>query len=253
MFVVALAEMGPSEESELSAIAGEVHLTAYDLRIRVAAGLPAVVLSTADRDEASRVLQWMRDRGHGALVCDVRSVIPGTAMVPVRHFALEDDGLRADRASPDVLPYRQMRVLVHVAHTEQLRVVGHELVYVSPRQGVRRQETVTQEHDSTQSLYIFRGDGERPFILRERDAHYGALGAAAGPVQHLNFLATIAALRRRRASIGLLRRSPRRAPALPHALRPELRAPRGRLLAVGGPRRRPRGAPPRRVGLPEGR
>jgi hypothetical protein len=68
---------------------------------------------------------------------------------------------------------------------------------VNPRRGVRRIETLTNEHDFPQSLYIFRGDGETPWILHEREAHYAPIGAGEGPVQHVNFLGAIRALRAR--------------------------------------------------------
>jgi hypothetical protein len=37
-------------------------------------------------------------------------------MVRVRHFILDDVGLRAERGSPDVLPYGAILALVQAAH-----------------------------------------------------------------------------------------------------------------------------------------
>ena len=125
---------------------------------------------------AAAAWQVVRSRGHGALLVDLRDVVPGTSMLPVRRFVLEGEGLRADQNAPEVLPYRRMQVLVHVAHSEVRQIIGHEMVYVGPREGVQRRETVTQEHDAHESLYIFRNDGGQPWIVRERDAHYAALG-----------------------------------------------------------------------------
>jgi len=167
------------------------------VRMRLAAGLPAVLMTTADGDAAHAAARAIAARGHGALVCDTRDVVPGPSMIPVRHFVLGEDALRAERAEPDELPYRRMRVLVHVAHREIRHVIGHEMVYVGPREGVARREVVSDEHDSPHSLYIFPSDGTTPWIVREREAHYAALGAAVGPSRHMNFLAAIAAIRAR--------------------------------------------------------
>jgi hypothetical protein len=200
MFVVAIAELGSSSEDDAGAVAREVGANAYDVRMRLAAGLPAVVMTTADEEAAWTAARSIGGLGHGALVCDTRNVVPGPSMVAVRHFVFGEDALRADRAEPDEMPYRQIRVLVHVAHDELRNVVGHEMVYVGPREGVARREVVTGEHDSPHSLYVFASEGRTPWILREREAHYVGLGKAMGPVRHLNFLATIAAIRARAPS-----------------------------------------------------
>jgi hypothetical protein len=197
MFAVAIIELATSVEEEASVLAGEVRSSAYDLRMRLAGLLPAIVLLTSDASEANAVLRGIRLRGHGVVGCDLNRLIPSTSMVPMHHFVLDDAGMRADRESRDVLPYKSIQSLLHAAHPELHQVIGHEMVYAGPRQGMKRQETITSEHDAPQSLYVFRNDGETPWILREREAHYDALGALAGPVQHQNFLAAIHVLRAR--------------------------------------------------------
>ncbi|MDP9002927.1 MAG: hypothetical protein M3O46_22785 [Myxococcota bacterium] len=197
MFAVAIIELATSAEEEASVLASIVHASAYDLRVRLAGLMPAVVLTTPERDEAAAVLHGVRQRGHGAVGCDLRALIPSTAMVPMRHFVLEDGGMRSDRESAEVLPYSRIHALLHAAHPELHRVIGHEMVFVSPRRGVARMETITNEHAAPQSLYIFRNDEETPWIMREHEARYDAVGTVAGPVQHQNFLAAIHALRAR--------------------------------------------------------
>jgi hypothetical protein len=197
MFAVALVELATSPEEAATFLAHEVGLSPYDLRLRFAGGLPAVVLLTPHAAAAESALRAMRARGHGAVVCDLKNVVPSTSMVAMRHFAFDDEAMCADRGSPEVLPYRNIQLFVHAAHPEVHQVIDHELVYVSPREGVRRREKVTSEHENSQSLYIFRNDGEKPWILRQHDAQYAALGEAFGPVQQLNFIATIGALRAR--------------------------------------------------------
>ncbi len=197
MFAVAIVELGTPAGDEAEALAASVRLAVYDLRLRLAGPLPAIVLVTPRRDEALAVLRGLRQRGHGAVGCDLRNVVPGTAMIGIRHFVLEAAGLRADVDSSDVLPYARMQTLVHATHPEIHQVITHEQVYVGPREGTARRETITSQHDATQSLTLYRDDGATPWILREREGHYGALGPALGPVRHRNFLAVIAALRAR--------------------------------------------------------
>jgi hypothetical protein len=92
--------------------------------------------------------------------------------------------------------YRSIQSLVHAAHPELHQVIGHEMVFRG-RGGMARIETLTNEHDAQQSLYIFRNDVGLPWILREQDAHYSALGPALGFVQRQNFLVAIGMLRAR--------------------------------------------------------
>jgi hypothetical protein len=197
LFAVAIIELATSAEAEASVLAQELRANAYDLRLRLSGILPAVVVMTPDTNEAEAVLRAVRLRGHSAVACDLKCLVPSTSMVSVHHFALDDAGMRADVGAGDVLPYGAIQALVHAAHPELHRMLGYEHVYVSPRQGAVRRETMTSEHDASQSLYIFRADGETPWIMREREAHYSALGHACGPVQHQNFLAAIRALRAR--------------------------------------------------------
>jgi hypothetical protein len=197
LFAVALIELATSAEEEASVLARELGVNAYDLRLHLSGMLPAVIMTTPDADAADVVLRAVRQRGHGAVACDLRRLVPSTSMVSVRHFALDDAGMRADVGPGEVLPYGVIQAFVHAAHPELHRMLGYEHVYVSPRQGVVRRETMTSEHDASQSLYIFRADSETPWIMREREAHYAALGPGCGPVQHQNFLAAIRILRAR--------------------------------------------------------
>src|SRR5579863_9005827 len=96
VFVVALAELGTSVEDEMPALALDLGITAYEARLRLAAGLPSIVLSTQDRSFALEMLRRLRARRHGAVAFDAHAVVPASSMVAVRQFRLEPDAIELD-------------------------------------------------------------------------------------------------------------------------------------------------------------
>ncbi len=196
MHAVAVAQLGSTPAEEAEALAPEVGASSYDLRLKLAGLLPAVVLRTPDHEQAISVLLGLRRRGHGAVACDLSAVVPSTAMVAVRRFAFEPDALRADEASEERLPYADMHALIHAVH-----VTEHDLLEVhretSVRGSVSLRETMRREEAPLHALYIFPGDGGTPWILHESEARYAGLPGPRLPTQHQSFLATIRALRER--------------------------------------------------------
>src|SRR3954451_25225367 len=93
MHVVALAEIATSIEAEAAALAADLGTTAYEERLKLAAGLPAIVLTSADPAGALEPLATLPARRHGAVACDAAEVVPSHAMVPLRRFTFEPDAL----------------------------------------------------------------------------------------------------------------------------------------------------------------
>ncbi|WP_437592054.1 hypothetical protein [Sorangium sp. So ce1000] len=219
MFVVAILELATSVEAEAAALAADLGSTAYEQRLHLAAGLPAVVLTTADPAPAHALLRALRARGHGALAVDAAAVVSSGDMVPLRRGRLEPGGLVAeDPAAPGVagqpaavverLPFDDILALVRA--TQRQRVASK--VDVKERKfapgsavltgGIVMSKTVTREEtrvsdERSEVLYLFRKSGERPWLLRERSASYGWLGGKLAPSSIQNFAATIALLRQR--------------------------------------------------------
>jgi hypothetical protein len=205
--VVALVELAGPAEAEAAALAADLGTTAYEERLKLATGLPVIVLRSAEAEPAEALLAKMRTRGHGVIGCDASDVVPASAMVPMRRFAFEPDALSLPDVPGARLPWDDVLALfraMHTTHTETRTVTkarkfsaGQALL----TGGLVMTKTVASEERSEsterdQVLYVFRAGGETPWILRERGAQYTGLGAEIQPSSAQNFLTTIARLRK---------------------------------------------------------
>jgi hypothetical protein len=206
VFVVAICEPGTTLELEAQALARELGGTAYEHRLHLVGGLPAIVLTTADRELAEKTLAGLRGRGHGAVACEASAVVPSESMIDMRRFRFEADSVLADGPTPQKLPKADILALLRATHrtdvetreeikTKQLSV-GRALV----TGGLMLSKTVKREESSSSSqaqqvLYVFRASAETPWLLRERGTHFGALGSELAPSSMQNFMTTIRRLR----------------------------------------------------------
>jgi hypothetical protein len=208
MHIVAIAELATPLEAEAAALAADLGTTAYEERLNLLTGLPAVVLTTVTRADAQALVAKIRARKHRALLVDADTVVAHEAMTPMRQFALEPDRVIAGAHE---LPYGEITALLRAMH----RTSSETHTETKTRQfsagkalltgGLAFSKTVTKEEKSAvqaseQVLYIFRGDGETPWLLRERGTSYAGLGAALTVSSAQNFLATIAHLRKQAPS-----------------------------------------------------
>lgn len=205
MFVVALMELSGTVEAEAAALARDLGTTAYEERLKLVAGLPAIVLTSAERAPAQALASKMRARGQGVLAVDTASVTAAADMVEVRRFAFEPDAL-ALRDTGARLPYADILALVravHKSHTETRTETQQTKLSLGKAMltgGLSVTKKVTREERSISTdraalLYLFRGSGETPWVLHERRADYSALGPSLAPSSMQNFLAAIARLR----------------------------------------------------------
>jgi hypothetical protein len=220
MYVVAVVELGTPIEAEAAALAADLDSTAYEQRLNLVAGLPAVVLAAPDPEPARALLRKIRARGHGAVAFDARAVVPSGEMVALRRCRLDPDGLAAEdpaalgspgEPAPSIverLPFDDLLALIRATHRRRVETkaevkekkfgAGRALMTggLMLTKTVTREETrVTDERD--QVLYAFRRSGERPWLLRERSAGYGWLGDKLAPSSLQNFVATVTLLRAR--------------------------------------------------------
>lgn len=210
MHVVAILELSTSVEAEAAALAADLGTTAYEERLKLVAGLPAIVLTSAEPAPARALVAKIRTRGQGALAVDAAEVIPSGAMVDMRRFAFEADGLAlrdgAGAAAGARLPYADVLAIIRAVHrtrTETRTEVqkksfsfGRAIAtggLVMTRTNKTEEKSIAQDRDAL--LYVFRASGETPWILHERSADYSALGAALAPSSTQNFLAVTARLR----------------------------------------------------------
>ncbi|WP_437675252.1 hypothetical protein [Sorangium sp. So ce131] len=219
MFVVAIVELATSIEAEAAALAADLGSTAYEQRLHLAAGLPAVVLTTADPVQARALLRSLRGRGHGALAIDAAAVVSSGDMVPLRRGRIEPGCLVAEDpvapgaagepgAAVERLPFDDILALIRASHRQRVasKVDVKERKFAAGSAvltgGLVLSKTVTREEtrvsdERSEVLYLFRKSGDRPWLLRERSASYGWLGGAMAPSSIQNFTATVALLGQR--------------------------------------------------------
>jgi len=209
MFIFALlsghgggATVDSTAETRLAQALG---VTAYEARLTLAGGFPAVILTTADEARARAVSSTLRGAGDDAVACDGAAVVPAEEMIALDRFTVGDDAITADGNS---LPYADILCLLRAIHrsraatetktSERKFDVGKSIL----SGGLANSKVVTKtskEAAETREpvLYVFRKSGEAPWILYETKTHYEGLGAARGLTTTANFATTVNLLRER--------------------------------------------------------
>ena len=203
--VVALTSLATSIDVEAKALATDLGATPYETRMKLAPGLPAIVLSTTDPDAANRLATQLRARKHRASVCRVAAVVAAGAMVSMRNFQLDDDGLDT---GVDQLPWSDLSAIVHARtpqqtdHHETVKEKKFDIGRAVLSGGLVMSKTVKREvtthaEVSEHVLYLFRASGETPWLMREHGTNYSGLGTALDPTSLRNFTTAIAQFRKR--------------------------------------------------------
>lgn len=204
MYVLVLTEVSSATELEAERIAAELGWLAYDVRLVLAAGLPAVLHATTDRALAERLVTRFRARGTGVVLVDEATLVPSREMVAFRRFRFEAEGLRNDAG---VLPYGDLSHLLKAQHVVRREAAAADespfgddvFRRSSPHRGgleqpgPARTSRVTEHRNTV--LYCFRRSRERPWILDDSSTRYDALGADRKPTHFENFERTVARLR----------------------------------------------------------
>ena len=206
VFVVAVTELVSPVDVEAHRLAEDLGVTAYEMRISLSAGLPAIVLTTGDLELARRVLERIVARGNAAVACDDRSVIEADGMIALRRFRLDLDGVRTAESPRELLPYGDVLAILRATHrsrtdertthTERTFRPGRALMtggmMMTSTQKVERTK-ITEER--TNVCYLFRRSSDKPWLLRQDDAKYQGLGPDMQPTNALNFARTVQRLR----------------------------------------------------------
>jgi hypothetical protein len=207
MHVVAILELPGTIERAASALASALGTIAYDERLKLAAGLPAVVLSTPDAARAAALMAALRAEGQRAFECTSSDVTAASEMVSLKRFAFEADALVAtDRG--ERLAWSDVAALIRA--TDRRRVESATVVTEKKfdlartvitgglvRSRTTKREVTTRADDAEPVLYLFRAGGATPWILREQGTHYEGLGDRLASTSAPNFLSTVAELRAR--------------------------------------------------------
>jgi hypothetical protein len=217
--VVALTSLAGSIDAEAKALATDLGATPYETRMKLAAGLPAIVLSTTDAEAANRLAGQLRARKHRASVCRVAEVIAASAMVSMRTFHMDGDGLDT---GVEQLAWSDLSAIIHARTPQQTE--HHETVTEKKFSVGRavlsgglvmsktvKREVTTHGESSEHVLFLFRASGDTPWRMREHGTNYSGLGTALDPTSTRNFMQAIELFRKRaphaRFDDSLVRRS----------------------------------------------
>ncbi len=204
MHVVAVTRWGSPLEEELPDLAARLGMVAYDLRLRLASGLPVVFALAAAEAEAAGHVEFLRARGNGAVACDVDSIPgPDVQLVPL-DFELGAEDVRGTSIGGGrfELAYTDILAMVHVAcvssaeHTvttqEKKFAPGRAVLsggLVLRKKVDRVDKTVTE--DQEQVIYIFCRTHPAPYVWKELTLRYEGLGGQRQLTAAQNF-ATLA-------------------------------------------------------------
>jgi hypothetical protein len=210
MFLVALLRGTAEDPAAQTRLATATGVTAYEVRLALAGGFPAIVLTTPDEAKANALGAMLRAGGDDAIAIDGREIAAAETMIPFDHFIFEADAVavRAREPARTPLPYADIACLLRAVHrsrattqtqtSERKFDVGKSLLSGGLANTKVVTKTSTEASESRESvLYVFRRSGERPWLLREAHASYEGLGAARGLTTIANFGTTIRLLRER--------------------------------------------------------
>jgi hypothetical protein len=208
VFVVAIAELQGAIDAEAAALATDLRCTAYDARLLLAPGMPAVVRTTPEKAAALDLLSRLRARGHGAIACAAEAVVPSSAMISMRRFVLGESAAVLGDRPDETLPYDDILALIHAVHRSRVDVEtrSQETKLSVSRalmtSGLSMTKTVTKESRATTEsktgvVYVFRRSGGTPWLLQERGTSWAGHGRPLAPSEAENFGIAVSALRTR--------------------------------------------------------
>lgn len=206
MFVVGVAQLSTSPQDEAPLLGQNLGLTAYEARMLLAPGIPALLLVTPDKSRAIELLTNLRSRGHDALAFDTQAVIASKDMVCPHHLRLLPEGLLVDRPEPAHLPFASIHIILRATHESSVQetVETHKRKFSAGRAVLSGGLVMTKKtslsssshaYEKHEVLYVYPQGGHRPWLLRESGTRYEGLGDRLAPTERANFLTLIDLLR----------------------------------------------------------
>jgi hypothetical protein len=208
VFAVAITELAGGIDAEATALASDLAVTAYEARMLLAPGMPAVVRTTPDRALALDLLARLRARGHDAVACDTAAVVASSAMLSMRRFRLGPEAITLDDHPEARLAYADILALTPAVHRRrtdvdtQVRETKFSATRAIVTSGLSMTKTTKKDtHSSTEErtavLYVFpRGTGT-PWLLSDRGTSWAGHGRPVAHSEAENYRIAVAALRER--------------------------------------------------------
>lgn len=208
MFLIAILGLAAnaSIDAEAPLLARDLGVSAYDARLLLAPGFPAIVRAAGEREVAVQLATALRARGHEVAAVDASAIASSASMQEVREFRLDEGALVSLHASGDAsLPFDDIACILHAWHARRLDESGEttarkfDAVRAIASGGLMMTKKTTTSISAKSEaredvLYLFRRSEEAPWIVRETRAKYGGLGKMA-PSQRENFVELVKRLR----------------------------------------------------------
>jgi len=206
MHIVALTRLAGTVEQEATALAKDLGGVAYEHRLKLAAGMPAIVLTTGDEARAESLAAALRKRGHGVVRFADHAIIPRSDMVALRRFALEPDALASLRVPAARIPWTDIAVLVRSTlretdettkvETKKQIAVGKAVLSggLMPFKNTK-QETTSRTTEIQGVLYLFPRTSGAPWLVLEQQTEFEPLGDAITTSSSRNFTLLVDRLR----------------------------------------------------------
>jgi hypothetical protein len=208
--LVAITKWGTPLQQELPELAARLGMVAYDLRIKLAGALPVFYTTDADVQTARTHVDFLRGRGHGAVVCDLDAVPRSADMCVAKTFTLGPRELSGTDTNGGefTLAYADVTSLIRVmcVRNEAVTVTTKEKKFSLGRaalsgglvmtKAVEKQQSHTSQ-EREQVIYSFCGESSAPMMWREYGLHYGGLGKARDHSASRNFMTLLQELQQR--------------------------------------------------------
>ena len=189
MFVVAVTRWGAPLERELPALAALLSSNPYDARLRLGGPLPVIFSYSHDLGVARALRQSLRERGHGAVACDMERRPTAATLVTPHGFSLTESGLLFTGPGELVTPVATADVMAMV---QALQVVAESGVTETSKKKFslgravisgglstkKKTSAISREvsEETEQVLYVFMRDRRPPILLRQNHLRYAGLG-----------------------------------------------------------------------------
>ena len=203
MFVVGIAKLSGDLQAEIPLLGKDLGMTAYDARMLLAPGIPALVLITAEKSKALALLANLRNRGHDALAFDSSAVVSSQDMITPRDVTLEPDafvvtprdvtsppGLRGHRGDVASHPRDPGRVVEVDEQAQVQRRARHAHRRAGGDQEGDQTNFSSRAYDKHEVLYIYQRGGA-PWLLRDTGTRYEGLGERLATTERANFLTAV--------------------------------------------------------------
>lgn len=208
MYVVALTRWGKPLEDELPHLAQALGEQAYDLRLALAGVPPVYVYRGPDLARTQDALLLLQRRGHGAVACELSSVVASSSMLAPRGVTFDGDQVRVSHGvTTESVAYSDLLALIHAMEAVEVdslektttrefslgrAALSGGLLWSKKKTGEKHE----QAREAEPVAYLFRHNGA-PILLRQGSIRLEGEGIAVPRTSVEAFQLCIQELRRR--------------------------------------------------------